>query len=380
MTPDEQPTAPAPTAAQPKRRVAAHRRLRMAAALLAGAAAGGAIAWVLRGPRPASPSTHPEDLVVTTAPGVTVSAVPVSARLRDRRVEEFDISPRGGAVGRIGETLYDLASGEPLTRGGERVVSFAFVDDSLAAGTPSGRLAYWTTGGLQDVGAAPLGTVRLRASEPRGRLLLFGGDRGYGLLTYSRRRGMRPLCGSPEPISSAAGDAQRNVFAVGNSLFELRERARPVLILSLPEPSARIVGLALDRETTYFASQKAVYRLEGALALPLTLGLGGQIRRTEYGLLALDDRTGRLYRLLLKEGSPARPRIRPDPRRAPPPPTPAEPPGTRTEFRTTPVNIREASGPADGAPAGTTGPGESTNGTGTPAPRDRRAPERPPGD
>jgi hypothetical protein len=238
----------------------------------------------------------------TTAPGATVTAVLAHPSLHEKYFDEFDISPQGSVVVRAGKSLYDMTSGEMLTRDADKVESFAFVRGALVAVTADGKLNVWSEGGLERIGDAPYRQARLRSTESGGRLLIYGGDTDYGLSSFSAATGTQALCQSPEKILAAAGEGGHDLFSVGRAVFKLDAAGEPRLLIKLPESKGDVVGLTLSGDAVYFSTAKAVYALRGGIAMPLVIGIGGPLRTTAQGLLVLDTKRGRIFRVEQGQG------------------------------------------------------------------------------
>lgn len=241
-----------------------------------------------------------DDIQVTLAPSVHLQSLPWSGRLPNAGADQFAVSPGGGLVVRIGGALYDFADGEKLLSGGEnKIQSFALVDGALVVITANGRLGYVSDGSIDEVGEAPLQVSRMASSENSEQLFLYGGSSNYSLLALGAD-GVHPLARAPEMIEAVAGDSQRHAFSVGNSLFLQSGSEKPVMLLDFPDTT--ITGLALSGDVIFCATNKGIYQLQGALAIPLVLGMGGQLRLTPDGLLVLNPDNGRLYRLVFMSG------------------------------------------------------------------------------
>jgi hypothetical protein len=240
---------------------------------------------------------------LTTAPGITVRSLAPHRALAGRKIDEFDVSPRGSIVVRIGGMLYDFASGRALTSAGPPVCSFAFVQGALAAVIRYETLAFWKAGALREAGKVPHGARRLRSSESGHELLLIGDTPDSGVFRFSAAAGLRPVCSAPARILTAAGEGDHCLVAMGTSLYEVSEADGPLppgtlsLRMSLPSGKGQIVGLALAGDVTYFATPEAVSSLQGGLGIPLAIGIGGPLRMTSRGLLVLHRKTGQLFRI-----------------------------------------------------------------------------------
>jgi hypothetical protein len=236
---------------------------------------------------------------VTKAPGVSVEVLPVHRSLAEKRLACFDVAADGAIVVLADGILYDVASGERLNKGGPDVRRLALTSGTIAVVTADNKLALWEDGRITPVGPSPVRRGDLAAAGD-GRVLLFGSakDGRHALLALRPGGRTQVLAGSPVRITAAAADKRQTWFAAEESLFQLLEPGRPLLVLDMPEPDDHIVGLALHGGTVYFSTRDAVYVLKGALALPLAIGIGGRLRATDSGIVVLDYARGHLYRVV----------------------------------------------------------------------------------
>jgi|GEM_PF-6675693 hypothetical protein len=238
-----------------------------------------------------------DDLQVTVAPTVNLQSLPWSDQLPKAGADQFAVSPSGSLVVRIGSRLYDFADGAKLISGNENEIqSFAFVNGALAVITNSGHLGYVSDESVVDVGKVPQGTSRMSGSDNSDQLFFYGGASNYSLLSLADDGDPHLLASSPEMIEVVAGNRNRHVFSIGSSLFVQSDADKPVMLLDFPD--AKIAGVAFNGDTIYCATNKGIYQLEGALAVPLVLGMGGQLRLTPDGMFVLNSENGRIYRLV----------------------------------------------------------------------------------
>jgi len=233
----------------------------------------------------------------TLGPGLKLEAMPWSARLPKDRADEFDVSSDGPVLVRFNGKILDFASGATLTPEAT-VRSFAFVRGAIAIVTNAKHLAYLSEEGVRDVGLAPMSAARICPSDDGQELLLIRDDEPYGLASVDSGGQVRPLSGSPSHIETVAGTSARHIFSIGNELYLQEGDGPPALLLRLPQKEARILGLALHGDDVYFATREGIYAIKGSLAVPLVLGFGGPLRMTKDGLVILNAKNGRLYRLL----------------------------------------------------------------------------------
>lgn len=239
---------------------------------------------------------------VTAAPGLSVEVLPSARTLSDVRFDGFDVAPSGAVIVSSGGRLADMSSGEDLFPGGEKIRSFAFVGDALAAVDAAGNIGFYDGGRFRAVGPEPLPGSRLVPSGDRTRLFVLRGDRddGRNIPALAALRGdAEPeiLTGSFAPLQAVGGDLLRAYFAEGEALFQIVTPGRPSLLLALPDPRMRITGIAVSGTAVYFATGRAVYALEDGLAVPLAIGVGGDIRVVAGALYVLDPARGRVYRI-----------------------------------------------------------------------------------
>lgn len=136
----------------------------------------------------------------------------------------------------------------------------------------------------------------MSGSDNSDQLFFYGGASNYSLLSLADDGDPHLLASSPEMIEVVAGNRNRHVFSIGSSLFVQSDADKPVMLLDFPD--AKIAGVAFNGDTIYCATNKGIYQLEGALAVPLVLGMGGQLRLTPDGMFVLNSENGRIYRLV----------------------------------------------------------------------------------
>lgn len=245
-----------------------------------------------------------ERIEVTVAPGVSVEALPTARSLAKARFAAFDAAPNGAIVVSVGSRLFDMANGDDVFAGQVPVQSFAFVGEALAVIDDSGRLGAYDDGRLQVLGEPPMIGARLVAASDRSRLFFlrkeYDGEANSPALVVMGE-GMAPetLAGSFDPVGAVGGDAIQTYYSVGGALFQAIDRANSTLTLVLPDPQDTITGIAVAGGAVYFATKRAIYTLEEGIALPLVIGLGGDLRFLPDGLYVLSAANGRLYRLVV---------------------------------------------------------------------------------
>ncbi|MGH8498872.1 MAG: hypothetical protein ACRERV_08725, partial [Methylococcales bacterium] len=77
-------------------------------------------------------------------------------------------------------------------------------------------------------------------------------------------------------------------------------KGQPSLLLALPDKQQLIRGLAAAGDALYFSTEKAVYLLDNDIALPLVIGIGGELRMSGADVYVLDSKNGRVYRMAVK--------------------------------------------------------------------------------
>jgi hypothetical protein len=177
----------------------------------------------------------------------------------------------------------------------------AFYRGALAAITTAGQFAYLTADRLKLSGPAPIGASRVRGGDDGATLFFLRDDPPYALAAMDSQGSMHALSGSPSRIDAVGGTYARHLFSIGTDLYLQKESERPELLLHLPQVSQVIVGIATREASTYFSTSHGVYLINGGLAVPVVLDLGGSIRATSEGLLLLDSHSGRLFHLSSKE-------------------------------------------------------------------------------
>lgn len=240
------------------------------------------------------------DIKATAGPSLELQAMPRSAQLPGDRADEFDVSDDGLVLLRVKKVLFDFAEGEQLTRTQDSVSSFAFVAGAVAIVTGERHLAYLNEEGVKDVGPAPIGASRVRPSDDGQELFLIRDEEPYSLASLDLQGQVHPLSGSPGRIEAVAGTSARHIFSVGKELYLQEEAGPPALLLRLPEDGQTILGVALHGDDIYFATRQGVYAIQGSLAVPLLLGVGGPLRVTKDGLVILNADNGRLYQLVAR--------------------------------------------------------------------------------
>ena len=244
------------------------------------------------------------DIRLTVAQGVSVEVVPSAASLAAHRFTHFDITPSGAILVGDGRQIFDMASGDAL--GGEvEVKSFAATAEALAVFRSDNRLGYFDGQAVRDIAPTPIADAAMVASSDRSRLFLYRtwpDDAGStpALVSYADGQAPQLLAGSFEAIGSVGGDAFVTYFSVENALYQVVSSGRPNIIVMLPRREDTILGIASAAGATYFSTTRGVYLLTDELAVPVVLGLGGQLRVHGADLYVLSAAHGRVYRVLLQ--------------------------------------------------------------------------------
>ena len=242
------------------------------------------------------------------APGVSVELLPSARALAEARFDRFDVSDRGVVLVGLGARIVDMLSNEPLLKGRDDIHSFAFMEGGgLAMVDGEGRLGMYDEGAFSPAGQAPVPAAALTSSSDRTRLFVHresDDPSGETPAILAVQKGQRPqvLTGSFTPIAAVGGDAFQTYYGDGNSLYQILAPGMPNLVLTLPDPAQTILGVAVAGRAVYFATDRAVYLLDGDVVLPLVIGIGGQIRIRGSDLYVLDAESGRIYRIALAEG------------------------------------------------------------------------------
>jgi hypothetical protein len=257
----------------------------------------------------ARPDFGPEDaaaIEVTLAPGVSAELLPSHMTMGAARFDAFDVSPDGTIVVLIGGKLYEMETGRTVFADASNVTSFAFAGEALMVTTPDG-LGYFDDGALKSIGDPIVPNAALRASSDRSRLLLYRAtDSSSGeapaLASLEANGAPQILTGSIHPISAAGGDAYRTFFSIGSSLFQMVTPGMPSLVLAMPNEEQPIEGIAVAGTATYFSTAAAVYAVEDVMALPVAIGIGGDIRIVNGAIYVLDATRHRVYRISVGAG------------------------------------------------------------------------------
>ena len=195
--------------------------------------------------------------------------------------------------------VYDLARGERLFAtpvGG--LGSFACVEEGPLLAVAGTALGYPKGGRLQAALELPLAEMQV-ACGGRGRVLLFGGAPGRGVI-YAYGRGGRSehLLELDRPVTALAAAGEDLYFASGGELFLLRaDRSLELSAVLAVSGEIRSLAFDADRLVLYLVAGRSLHALvdgevrrladEGADAVAVH---GGQ-------LYLLDAREGRLIRL-----------------------------------------------------------------------------------
>lgn len=249
-----------------------------------------------------------EKLDLIVAPDVSVEILPSAKSLARSRFEAFDVSSNGAVIVSTGSRVVDMDSGEDLFTSGESVRSFAFVGEALAVINAGGQLGYYEDGRLHLVGEPPVLGARLAASSDRTRLFFCRGTYdadGEMPALVSMREGSTPevLTGYYSAIKTVGGDSFRTLFSDRNALFQVITPGRPSLVLMLPDLAQTITGIVVGGTAVYFATERAVYALDDGIAVPLVIGLGGDLRVVGEALYVLEPKQGRVYRIVISKVS-----------------------------------------------------------------------------
>lgn len=247
-------------------------------------------------------SYGPEEVLsveLTTAPGIGVEVIPVHESLSEKHLSSYDVDDEGMVVVVAGGSLYDLVTGKQLSQPDIHVTSVALVLGNLVVTTSEDQIGIWGEDGIEDLTSLPLSEARV-APGTTGEFLVWGetveGD--HALVSFNLEGPPRFISGSPLPILTAAASSQQAWFSIEETLFSLTESGNPELVLALPDEKSLITGVALSGGRKYFSTSDTVYLLQEVAALPLVIGIGGQLRAAAGGIFVLDDRLGHLYRIV----------------------------------------------------------------------------------
>ncbi|MEO8001517.1 MAG: hypothetical protein ABI644_06535 [Arenimonas sp.] len=239
------------------------------------------------------------------APNISLELLPSARDLGNVGFKSFDISPKGTVLVGDCSRVFDLASGEALFDTPVEVHSFAFVGDALALVTGQGELGFYDGKQFRSVTKLPNVETGLMASSDRSRLFLYResyDDSGNSPAIVSMRKGEAAeiVTGSFTPIKTIGGDAFQTYYADRNAIFQVVAQGQPSLVLTLPDSGQSILGLAAAGNVIYFSTAKAVYLLEDDVAIPLVIGIGGELRMLGADVYLLDSGNGRIYRIASK--------------------------------------------------------------------------------
>jgi len=234
-----------------------------------------------------------------TGPGVIVEVVPVHKSLADKRISNFDVNDEGMVVVVIDGSLYDLATGKQLSQSDIHISDVTFILGNLVVITTNNHLGIWSDNGIEELTNIPLNQAQV-APGKTGEFLVWGKtpEGGHALFSFKLEGSPEFLSGSPLPILNAAASLKQTWFSVEESLFSITESGKPELVLTLPDDTSLIIGMALSGGRKYFSTTETVFLLHGAVAMPLVIGIGGQIRTAAGGIFVLDNRLGHLYRIV----------------------------------------------------------------------------------
>ena len=282
------------------------------------------VAWAgidwLRADAPASSSGEPmlkaarysygpddaREVELTLAPGVSAELLPSAESLGGRRFEQFDLTAAGAVLVLDEGRLFDMLSGEDLLGASAEVRAFAMAGGALAVVTDQGGLGYDDGSSFRRVADAPYPQTGLAPSTDRSTLFLYresddGGAAGAAVLALPSSAKPEYVAESPRAIRAVGGDVGAAYYADGSRLYRAGPDG-PELLLTVPDGQP-IFGIATAGRGIYFATQRAVFALDGAVALPLVLGIGGPLRLHGPDLYVLARRHGRVFRLdLPKKG------------------------------------------------------------------------------
>jgi hypothetical protein len=252
---------------------------------------------------PKAPSYGPDsaaNLEVLAAPGFTVEVLPSHASLAHVGFRDFDVSPSGAVVVAVGRRVCDMSSGDDVFDSDDGVDSFAFAAGALVA-TSKGRVGVFDDGRFRSIGVSPLPGARVVGASDGSRFFLVrreAGDESVPAIV-SMRLDEEPeaMTGSWFDVTAAGGDDVRMVYAARSALFEVVAAGEPSLLLELPATNEDIVGAAVAGETTYFSTRRVVFALRDGVALPLVIGLGGDLRAVQSAVYLLEARQQRVYRI-----------------------------------------------------------------------------------
>ena len=265
---------------------------------------------VVRSFLPVAPSHGPpaaEALDLTLAPGLEVEILPSHGDLAGVRFQAFDVSRDGAVLVHTGHRLVDLTGGEDVLPGGRAPGSFAFQGEGLAVVDGDNQIRHLQAGVYELVGPAPVPSARLAPASDGAGLYVVRGSRDPdgavpAIVLVREDAAAEALTGSYAPVRAVGGDGAQTVYAVGHALYQVVHPGSPSLLLALPEASGDILGVAVSEGAVYFATARAIYALGDGLAVPLVLGLGGDLRAVGSALYVLGAEHGRVYRVTLRGG------------------------------------------------------------------------------
>jgi hypothetical protein len=246
----------------------------------------------------------------TLAPNVRVQILPAHRNLNGKELLDFAVNDQGAIVVNTSTGLFDLTGGRrigPGTDGDEQVVnSMAFAKPGLIVVSVEGIVGTWDDEGFMPVDLPGHSPVAVYPGQTRDQIFVVSesyssGDAPWVLSSLAEGQKMRALTGSPVAITAVAADNISPIFAAGGALFRLLAPGQPAMLFRMPDDS-EIIGLATMDGAIYFATYDKVYALGRDMAVPVVLGLGGQLRSTPEGLLVLDKKRGWLFRIVVGEG------------------------------------------------------------------------------
>jgi hypothetical protein len=256
--------------------------------------------------RPSYGPAGAAEVELIAAPGVSIDALPSHHSLSTMAFEDFDVSPNGTVLVLNMGRIFDMASGDELV---QQIHSLAFFGDGLLLVDFAGQFGYYDDGTFKRVGQMRMPQTRLNSTTDKRRAVAFvkapsSNESSPALAVIDAGGPLKPLTRSDSAITAAASDGFQTVFATYNRLWRIFEGGVPSRIVELPGPEP-IVGLAALGGRTYYSTSRGIWALDSDMALPIVLGLGGQLRTTREALYVLSTRNGRIYRVGLAAQPPA---------------------------------------------------------------------------
>jgi hypothetical protein len=235
---------------------------------------------------------------VTVHPKAKVHPLQTSKELDGKAVEAAASTGRG-AIAIFDGVLYDLATGESLQEaGGPRFRSAAVSSQGLVLVTRQGRLA--TLDGRKPAFGMtfPDPTIRVWADPAGPEVFLYGGKAIRGLYLLGEEGPVEILPDYP-PVTALGSTPEGTLVARGRRIDLLPRGGRADslrAVLALPD-GPDIVGVHDAGRGLVFATAAGAHWLSDNVAVPLALGIGGELFGCEDGIV-VHDRAGRRLHLL----------------------------------------------------------------------------------